>query len=149
MGLESPVRAEEILKKLVDEHVSGCFLYTTACESFRAVAARELGCHCQSHGIYIIRALVDSRILYIGKGGSINRDGAYRSQGIYGRMTNTRNNNASANEWFRDVVAQYGDLQIEFVVLDSTTLVPGYIEAILLQAFLNDFGRLPALNRLF
>ena len=64
-------------------------------------------------------------------------------------MTNTRNNNASANEWFRDVVAQYGDLQIEFVVLDSTTLVPGYIEAILLQAFLNDFGRLPALNRLF
>lgn len=102
----------------------------------------------RKYGVYVIRQQVSREVLYIGKGGTVWRDGSFKKQDIPGRLTNVKGN-TTANEWFRDIFREKGALAIEYVFLASVPRAPALVEAVLLQAFLNEHGCLPCFNKAF
>ena len=70
-------------------HDGGAFEYSLASGTFRSVAAQQLGQAGTAYGVYIVRELNDAEILYIGKGGTIGRDGSHLQQDLLKRLTNT------------------------------------------------------------
>ena len=98
------------------------------------------------YGVYVIRATDESVVLYIGKAGTVAKDGTIKNQNLPGRLTNTRGSKVSSKDWFGRLLAQHGPLVVEYVILQSSPVSPALAEAKLLQAFLNDFGRLPCEN---
>jgi hypothetical protein len=87
---------------------------------------------------------IDLPPLYIGKGGTIDQDGRYKAQDIMGRLTNTRKG-GSANSVFDGYRRKYGSIRIEYISL-PLDCSPTLVEAYLLQAFLNENGKLPPEN---
>jgi hypothetical protein len=103
-------------------------------------------CRQEKYGVYVVRQQVSREVLYIGKGGTIKRDGGFKGQDIPGRLTNVKGN-TTANEWFRSLVEEKGPLAVEYVFLTSVPRSPTFVEAVLLQAYLNEHGCLPYRNR--
>jgi len=98
------------------------------------------------YGIYIVRQLDSKEVLYIGKSGTLDSQGQFKGQDIPKRLKNVKEGNVSANKWFKDLLQEKGSLIIEYVFL-SCTFSPAFIEATLLQAFLNEYHRLPYKNK--
>jgi hypothetical protein len=96
-------------------------------------------------GVYIIFETKSNSAIYIGKGGTINQDGTYKTQDIEGRLTNTRKNK-SATYVFGEYHRKYGNIRIEYISL-PLDCSPSLVEAYLLQAFLNEKGTLPLENQ--
>jgi hypothetical protein len=97
------------------------------------------------YGVYVIRQKPGSRVLYVGKAGTVANDGTFKDQDLPRRLTNTRGTTSSAR-WFEQLLNQHGALLVEYVLLRPSPLSPAFAEAKLLQAFLNEFGRLPVAN---
>jgi hypothetical protein len=97
----------------------------------------------ERYGVYIVRCRDTGEVLYIGKSGTV-KHGSFKEQDIRGRLTNRRKGISSV-QWFRDL-AEKGALVVEYVFLAATPLSPAFVEALLLQAYLNEHGRLPNCN---
>jgi hypothetical protein len=121
------------------------FVFGDAPSSIREAVKTAFRASRPAFGVYVLRTS-DGSVVYVGKGGTIGNGGEFKGQDIPGRLVNVRTNDMSAEQWFRNVVSVYGLLQIEYVILPKSRS-PGFVEALLLQAYLNDHGKLPPLNK--
>ena len=97
------------------------------------------------YGVYIVRQKGTNEVLYIGKAGTINQKGEFKKQDLIGRLTNIKRDFPS-NIWFGNLFKAKGPLIVEYIFLPKTES-PGYVEKLLLQLYLNDYGRLPCKNK--
>lgn len=138
---------EEELSELKKANEHGSFPFASPSETFRSICNNHFR-HIKrmdEHGVYIIRQKSTNQILYVGKGGAINNQGTFKRQDIPGRLTN-RKGKISSNEWFKTLLSKKGVLVIEYLFLDKTPISPAVVEAVLLQAYLNEYGQLPCRN---
>jgi hypothetical protein len=97
------------------------------------------------HGVYLVKQLRSGNIVYIGKSGTMRQDGTYKNQDLERRLTN-KEKGERRNSICGQRVEKYGELLIEYIILDTTVLVPGYVEAMLLQAYYDERRCLPPDN---
>jgi hypothetical protein len=131
--------------KKANEHAS--FVYASSSETFSSICNNHFR-HIKridKHGVYIIRQKSTNQVLYIGKGGTINDQGVFEKQDIPGRLTNSKGR-ISSNEWFKTLLSEKGVLVIEYLFLNKSPISPAVVETMLLQAYLNQYGRLPYRN---
>lgn len=101
------------------------------------------------YGVYVVRSRSSpDAVLYVGKAGTVTPDGGFKDQDLPGRLMNTRGTESSKS-WFSKLCDANGPLIIEYILLESTPISPALAESRLLQAFLNDNGRLPCANTSF
>ncbi len=100
----------------------------------------------ERYGVYIVRHRDTQEVLYVGKGGTIDSQGKFKRQNILKRLRNVKEGNISADKWFRNLLQEKGPLIIEYIFL-STSKSPALIEVVLLQAYLNEYHRLPYKNK--
>ena len=115
------------------------FTYCTT-SHFREVKQKE------KYGIYMISQHDTQEVLYIGKGGTIDSWGRFKKQDIPERLKAPKGGNIPADKWFRDLLQEKGPLLIEYVFLPRSKS-PAFVEAVLLQAYLNEHHRLPYRNK--
>jgi len=102
------------------------------------------------HGIYVVRQESKRRqVLYIGTSGTMDRDGCFKKQDIPHGLKNVKNDDVSANEWFKSLLKEKGQLVIEYVFLLATPESPTFVESLLLQAYFNEHKSLPYRNKSF
>ena len=132
-------------RQICEGRQHGSFEYGGSITSIRKAVDAHFpsGSDQQRYGVYIVRA--GKRVLYVGKAGTIQSDGKYKNQGVPGRLKNTKGT-TSAQAWIDGLYAANGPLVIEYVLLESKPMAPALAEAMLLQAFLNEHGRLPSAN---
>jgi hypothetical protein len=147
MEMLAPTGFEQILADLKAKYEHGVFEYSGRTVKFRKIVAAHLSSRETKYGIYVIRKGCSNEVIYVGKAGTIRSEGQFKGQGIRGRLRNVRERDVPANAWFGRQVDCHGSLRIEYIVLPEKKLSPTFTEAYLLQAFLNDCGRLPALNK--
>lgn len=103
-------------------------------------------------GVYVIYGVKPETrsLLYIGKGGTLQREGTFKQQKLRGRLKATRGKE-SANKFYQREMEERGleRLDFEWFVLcgDDSKLIPAKAEIDLLQAYFNDHGQLPPLNK--
>jgi hypothetical protein len=140
-------RFEEEWESLKKDCEHSSFIYDNPAKSstkivnqhFRDVERQE------KYGVYVIRQRDTGQVLYIGKGGTVGKQGNFKEQDIPGRLTNRRGNISSA-QWFGDLARKMGALAVEYVFLTAHQS-PAFVEALLLQAYLNEHGCLPYCNK--
>lgn len=138
---------EEELSDLKKANKHGSFVYASSSETFSSVCNNHFR-HIKKidkHGVYIIRQKSTNQVLYIGKGGTINDQGVFKRQDIPGRLTN-RKGKISSNEWFKTLLSEKGVLVIEYLFLNKIPMSPAFVESVLLQSYLNEYGQLPNRN---
>jgi len=142
---------EDELSKLKEKHEDGFFEYngpptiftTKVTEHFRDMSWKK-----ERYGIYIVRQKNTQEILYIGKGGTIDSEGRFKGQDIPGRLKNVKDSNRRANDWFCDLFKEKGALRVEYIFLPISES-PAFVEAALLQVYLNEHHYLPYKNKSF
>jgi len=101
------------------------------------------------YGIYIISD-PQGRVLYIGRAGTVCNDGTFKRQTLRRRLTN-KQDGLPRQQFFEDVLRIRGleSLHFEwFVTFDrEDRVLPCLAESELLQAYFNDYGRLPPYNK--
>ena len=126
----------------------GSYEYCNPLDSFRARTTlhfrgvRRL----ERYGVYVVRQRDTREVLYIGKGGTVDSQGQFKGQDIPQRLKNVKEGNISADKWFLDLLQEKGLLVIEYVFLPISKS-PAFVEATLLQAYLNEHHRLPYKNK--
>ena len=102
------------------------------------------------YGIYAICDSVDQRVLYIGKGGTIQNNGTFKNQNLNGRLKAPRGRYNNSYLYFQDVMNQNNLDSLIFLVIYSTIKnPPAFIESISLHYYLNQYNCLPMLNNEF
>lgn len=126
----------------------GAYEYSNLSKSFRTftnshfqVVTRQ-----ERYGVYIVRQRDTQEVLYIGKSGSIDSQGHFKGQDIPKRLKNAKEDNVSPDKWFRGLLQEEGLLVINYIFL-STSRSPAFVEVSLLQAYLNEYHRLPYRNK--
>lgn len=97
------------------------------------------------YGVYVVRQKSTNQVIYVGKAGTMQQGGTYKKQDLQERLVN-RENGQARQVVFGQRVVDHGELLIEYVVLKSKSLISGYIEARLLQAYFDDNQKLPIDN---
>jgi hypothetical protein len=97
------------------------------------------------YGVYVFRQKSTAEVIYIGKSGTMQQDGTLKPQDFEKRLVNNEDGKPR-NSRMGARVSQYGDLLIEYVILNPQKLAPGYVEARLLQAFFDEHRHLPPDN---
>lgn len=139
---------EDEIASLKETFEHGSYEYSNSSDSFRTsttlhfrgVRQRERS------GIYVVRQRDTKEVLYIGKSGTIDSQGQFKGQDIPKRLRNVKACNASPDEWFRNLLQEKGPLVIEYI-FTSISMSPAFVEASLLQAYLNEQHRLPYKNK--
>ena len=143
---------EKIIEILKNDYESGCYEYDNDSHHFSTITINHFknkDREKKSRGVYLIREKKSSEILYIGKAGSVDNNGDFKKQTIFGRLKNKKGGKSS-NIWIKNLFERKGTLIIEYILLpDTKNPTPAFIEALLLQAFLNDKNRLPLKNKMF
>lgn len=101
-------------------------------------------------GIYIIykNEKIYENIIYIGKAGEIDTNGVEKKQGLFKRLSNTRDNK-TANEYFKNLFDEnIKELVIEYYET-PISLIPSFVEATLIQEYFKIFQKLPPLNKAY
>jgi hypothetical protein len=126
------------------------FEYTTATSSILKTIRSHFSKRDRKHyGVYAVRSRSSTGgVLYVGKAGTVRRDGGFKGQDLPGRLMNVRGKESSKT-WFSELCDKNGPLIIEYILLESTPISPALAESRLLQAFLNENGRLPCKNTSF
>jgi hypothetical protein len=102
-------------------------------------------------GAYVISSVTPSRteVVYIGKSGTVNKDGSWKNQGLRKRLTK-KQDNESRSVFFKRYMEKHSLLGLHFewfVTFGSESeVLPIFAEAQLLQAFFCEHQRLPHLN---
>jgi hypothetical protein len=139
---------EDEMASLKKTHEYGSFEYANPLSTFSSCVRshfsriERLG----KHGVYVVHQRSTGEVLYIGKGGTIDPEGKFRKQDIPDRLTNVKAHDMSANRWFANLCQEKGPLIIEYVFL-PTSKSPALVEATFLQAYLNEYHRLPCRNK--
>lgn len=97
------------------------------------------------YGVYIVRQKTTRKVIYIGKAGTMCQNGSFKKQDLEKRLVN-REKKQTRQIIFGNRVSKHGELVIEYVIGISKNLIPGYLEAQLLQAYFDDHGHLPIDN---
>ena len=104
------------------------------------------------YGIYIIYSLKNNleEIIYIGKSGTMINDGSFKKQGIKKRLTK-KQENIVRKKYFQDVIHdnKFDKLKFLWIVTfdDKNKEIPSLSEAKMIQAYFNEYRRLPLLNK--
>lgn len=115
--------------------------------SFRhVVAAKPKQFPGKLYGVYIVWGKTSNHVLYIGKSGTLDQRGEFQGQDVFGRLGNVKGNDVKADRWFAELSREQGPLHIECVPLDHS-LSPAFVEAALLQSYLNAHHCLPCKNK--
>ena len=125
------------------EHSS--YEYSNPTESFKSCTKQHFNAIKQHerYGVYIVRQRDTKEILYIGKSGTIDSNGAFKGQDIPKRLINVKEKeNIDADVWFGNLAKQKGAIIIEYIFL-SKSKCPSLVETALIQAYLNEFHKLP------
>jgi|GEM_PF-6813204 len=105
----------------------------------------------QKLGIYLIygKNKRNAKLLYIGKGGSVNQNGEPTRQGLRGRIKNTRNKNMSGQNYFKKLMQNYDYLQVCWIqtFTENKKTIPAKAEAELLQIYFDERQQLPPENK--
>jgi len=138
---------EKELSELKKANEHGSFVYASSSETFSSVCKKHFGQikRIDKHGVYIVRQKSTNHVLYIGKSGTINNQGVFEKQDIPERLANIKGR-ISSNEWFKILLSEKGVVVIEYLFLNKTPISPAVVESVLLQAYLNEYGRLPYRN---
>lgn len=133
------------LLKNIYEH--GNYVYINPAENFTACTRSHFKrvVRKDKHGVYIVRARDSHEVLYIGKSGTLDDYGRFRKQDIPGRLTNIRGTE-NPNDQFQNLLQEKGPLIIEYIFL-LVSKSPSFVEKALLQAYFNEFNRLPYKNK--
>jgi hypothetical protein len=115
--------------------------WRSAVSSHFMTATLERPCY----GVYVVSQISTGNIVYVGKSGTVCQDGSFKDEDLPKRLIN-REKNQSRKDVFGQRVMVYGKLLIEYVVLKSKSLIPGYLEARLLQAYFDEYKELPIDN---
>jgi len=104
-------------------------------------------------GVYIVYSRPDCKgdVIYIGKSGTVNQDGACGNQGLAGRLKNTHGKEPR-EKWFRGLMEhEQSGLSVAWYVTldDECDDLPGYVEAKLIQCFYSTYQCLPKYNKSF
>lgn len=136
-------------QELLASHHHGSFEYADSLKRFRKVVSGHFEQFKgeSKYGVYIVRQKSTNKVLYVGKGGTINNQGDFKSHDIPGRLRNVRENDLPADKWYGRLLDEKGPLLIQYVFLGRRPVSPGLAEARLLQAYLNDHGHLPPYNK--
>ena len=118
-------------------------------ESIKEVVSRENVPNDQ--GIYIIFRCDDlQRPLYIGKAGTMQTDGTWKEQGLKKRLT-MKQDGMYRSEFFRKLMADKVLTGLTFLWFvthrQNSGVIPAFAEMELLQAYYNQYGSLPELNK--
>lgn len=150
-AMKIPLNFDDELKELKTQCEHDSFVYDSSTRSFSQV--------CREHfwqngweekcGIYIVRQQSTNRVLYIGKSGTITSSGVFKGQNLLRRLKNVRGNDISADNWFGSLLQEMGSLKVECLFLTEKPISPILAESILLQAYLNEYGKLPVRNKGF
>lgn len=139
---------DELIIELKENFMHGSYEYDNPSESFKRCTTlhfrnvrKQL-----KYGVYIIRQMDTKEILYIGKGGTIDSKGIFKYQDVPKRLKNVKERDTSADIWFKNLLQDKGPLFIEYIFLPKS-MSPALVETTLLQAFLNQYGRLPYKNK--
>lgn len=97
------------------------------------------------YGVYVVRQKATGSVIYIGKSGTMCQDGTFKEQDLEKRLVN-REKGERRQVIFGQRVVAHGELVIEYVVLKSKAMLPGYLEALLLQAYYDEHQKLPIDN---
>lgn len=138
---------EEEITLLKNTYEHGSYEYNNPLENFTKVTNSHFKNVNRKgkYGIYIIRKRDIRDILYIGKSGTIDNQGRFKSQTLPGRLKNVKKNDVTSNKWFKDLFQEKGPLSIEYIFLPLSKS-PAFVESLLLQTFLNEYHRLPYKN---
>jgi len=139
-----PENIEQIIERLRAISQHGCIEYAGE-HDFRHTVLKHFTCGRAVYGVYVVRAAKSNEVIYVGKAGTIGREGRFKEQDIPTRLTNRQGKNMSRKEWFQGLVKHHGRLKIEYLELPAK-LSPAFVEAYLLQAYFNDHRRLPEQN---
>ena len=136
------------IASLKKTHDHGSFEYADCLASFHSCLALHFRnvSRLEKYGVYVVRQRDTGEVLYIGKGGTIDSEGLFKGQDVQGRLANVKGGDISANKWFADLCQAKGPLVIEYVFL-PTSKSPALVEAVLLQAYLNEHHKLPYKNK--
>ena len=105
------------------------------------------------YGVYLIYSVKDNieKIIYIGKSGTLQNDGTFKTQGIAGRLKAVGKNNIPRNIYFQDIIKEYDFDKLKFLwivtVEENVIEIPALVEAKLLQSYFDDNNVLPLLNK--
>ena len=102
------------------------------------------------NGIYVIYHPDGKSIIYVGKGGTLNKDGNYKNQKLNGRLKAPRSNFNNSFEYFKQLMIQNNYQILQFYIFYSKqNIPPAYFEAVVLYNFYNINNCLPVLNNEF
>lgn len=105
-------------------------------------------------GVYYIIRLSKGmpELVYIGKAGSMQQDGTFKNQTLYGRLNN-KQNGMKRQEFFNKKCREENIEALDiywFVTYDKNRKdLPGYVESLLLQKYYETYGKLPVWNKSF
>lgn len=130
------------------DRFGGQFEYAETSKSFRSVVSAHFKTVAQKprYGVYVIRVKSISQVVYIGKGGTVTNASKFKDQDVPGRLKAHRGR-VSSDKWFKMLCDWKGPLTIEYVFLGAMSISPAAAEVTLLQAYLNEHGSLPEMNR--
>lgn len=104
------------------------------------------------YGVYIIYAnTVEGEILYIGKSGTLEKDGTYKKQNLRERINN-KQSGKKRRLFFKEILDSDPSLKklvIEWFIIDEKKILPAYVEACLVQEYFEKKGKLPCQNKSF
>ena len=99
-------------------------------------------------GVYIIYNS-NEEIVYIGKAGTVNQDGTFKKQGLRKRLTN-QHDGMRREDYFLSKIKKDGIAHIKIKWYElKDEVIPGYIEGMLIQEYLNIHKKLPSWNDWF
>ena len=105
-------------------------------------------------GVYVLSGLKDrdATVVYVGCAGTLRTAGTFKAQKLWGRLQ-AKQKRMSRQAFFRKKLAEggYTKLRIEWFQTwdERARRVPALEEAQLIQAYLDDHGRLPPWNASF
>jgi len=107
-------------------------------------------------GVYVISTQVPrgEKVVYVGKSGSMLKDGTFGDQRLRGRINNKHNSNETRQFYFSRKLLEDSNiicLKISWYVTfdENNQEIPAFVEAQLLQSFFANTGRLPEWNEKF
>jgi len=140
---------ENELSAVKKKYYHGSFEYSDSSINFKTVVTshfRGIPQKTERYGVYVIGQKDTREVLYVGKSGTIDSQGQFKGQDIPGRLKNVKGGKVPSNNWFRNLLQERGHLVIEYVFLPMF-ISPAFVEAALLQAYLNEHQRLPYRNK--
>jgi hypothetical protein len=102
------------------------------------------------YGVYALCDSNEMKVLYIGKGGTVNKNRNFKNQTLNGRLKAPRGTFNNSYEYFKHIMNENDFKRLIFVVAYSDiNNPPAYIEAICLHQYLKLNNCLPIFNNEF